>query len=156
MGCKKDQQKACSYWLSGFANTISSYQPRTKRNSLYTYKKVRGSFYSNFISYFNDTCSKRPLTNSYLMVQFSCMAGTSHSCNHVRECWPTAFVLLTKFCLLTKTDFVCFLLMFFKYYTQMLYSDVVCGTIFSVNIYIIIKEELSKNYHELCVQRVWN
>ena len=43
VGCYKDQQKAYSYWLSGFADTICSYQPQTKRNSLYIYKKVRGS-----------------------------------------------------------------------------------------------------------------
>ena len=43
MGCYKDQQKAYSYWLSGFDDTIYSYQPQTKRNSLYIYKKVRGS-----------------------------------------------------------------------------------------------------------------
>ena len=48
------------------------------------------------------------------------------------------------------------MLMFPKYYAQILYSDIVYGTIFSVNIYVTIKEELSKNYHELCVQRVWN
>ena len=29
--------------------------------------------------------------------------------------------MLTRFCLLTKTDFVCFLLMFPKYYTEVLY-----------------------------------
>ena len=46
-----------------------------------------------------------------------------------------------------------FLLMFRKYYTQILYSDVVYDTIFSVNIYITIKEELSKNYRDLGVQR---
>ena len=46
--------------------------------------------------------------------------------------------------------------MFRKYYTQILYSDVVYDTIFGVNIYITIKEELSKNYHELCVQTEWN
>ena len=43
MGCYKDQQKAYSYWLSGFDDTIYSYQPQTKRNSLCIYKKVRGS-----------------------------------------------------------------------------------------------------------------
>ena len=43
--------------------------------------------------------------------------------------------------------------MFRKYYTQILYSDVVYDTIFSVNIYITIKEELSKNYRDLGVQR---
>ena len=43
VGCYKDQQKAYSYWLSGFDDTIYSYQPQTKRNSLYIYKKVRGS-----------------------------------------------------------------------------------------------------------------
>ena len=44
----------------------------------------------------------------FLLVQFSCMAGTSQSCNHVRECSPITFVMLTRFCLLTKADFVCF------------------------------------------------
>ena len=43
--------------------------------------------------------------------------------------------------------------MFRKYYTQILYSDVVYDTIFGVNIYITIKEELSKNYRDLGVQR---
>ena len=46
--------------------------------------------------------------------------------------------------------------MFPKYYSQILYSDVVYDTIFGVNIYITIKEELSKSYHEVCAQRVWN
>ena len=63
--------------------------------------------------------------------------------------------------LLCIPDFACypkqilsvFLLMFRKYYTQILYSDVVYDTIFSLNIYITIKEELSKNYRDLCVQR---
>ena len=41
MGRYKDKQKAYSYWLNGFADT--TYQPRTKRNSLYTDRKVRGS-----------------------------------------------------------------------------------------------------------------
>ena len=43
--------------------------------------------------------------------------------------------------------------MFRKYYTQILHSDVVYDTIFGVNIYITIKEELSKNYRDLGVQR---
>ena len=41
MGRYKDKQKAYSYWLNGFSDT--TYQPRTKRNSLYTDRKVRGS-----------------------------------------------------------------------------------------------------------------
>ena len=47
-----------------------------------------------------------------------------------------------------------FLLMFPKYYPQILYSDIVYGTIFGVNIYLNFKEELSTNYHELFAQRV--
>ena len=38
MECYKDQQKAYSYWLSGFADAICTYQPQTKRNNLYIYK----------------------------------------------------------------------------------------------------------------------
>ena len=64
--------------------------------------------------------------------------------------------MLTRFCQLTKADFVCFLLMFPKYYVQILYSDFVYGIIFGVNIYITINKELSKNYHELFVQRIGN
>ena len=85
--------------------------------------------------------NQRLLTNSYLLVQFSCMAGTSQLCNYVRKalCLP---------------DFVCFfcwcsLSIILKYYTRVVY-----GTIFGVNIYITVKEELPKNYYEICVQRV--
>ena len=46
------------------------------------------------------------------------MAVTSQSCNPVREYSPITFVTLTRFCLLTKTVFICFLLIFPKYYTQ--------------------------------------
>ena len=52
--------------------------------------------------------------------------------------------------LAAKQDRFC--LMFPKYYTQILYSNIIVGA----NIYITIKEELSKNYHESCVQRIWN
>ena len=48
--CYKDQQKAYSYWLSGFADAIYSYQPQTKRNSLYIYKKVRVSLTSTLFN----------------------------------------------------------------------------------------------------------
>ena len=109
---------------SGFADTICSYQSQRKSNRLYIIRRLQ-VIDSHFISYFIDFCSKRPLTNPYLLLQFSCMASTSQSCSHVRECWSISFVMLTRFCLTTKTDFVwfflCSLSIILKYYTQMLF-----------------------------------
>ena len=39
---------------------------------------------------------KDTFINSYMLVQFSYMAGTSQLCNPVRECWPITFVTLTQ------------------------------------------------------------
>ena len=61
VGCYKDQQKAYSYWLSGFADTIYSYQPQTKRNSLYIYQKVRRSLTSTLFNISLILVQKDPL-----------------------------------------------------------------------------------------------
>ena len=109
--------------LTGWVVLLMPYVVTSSKQKeiVYIFKRRLGFIDSNFISYFIHTFSKRPLTNSYLLVQFICMAGTSQSCNHVREWWPITFVMLTRFCLLTKTGFVCF----FVDVSQVLYSNII-------------------------------
>ena len=59
VGRYKDQ-KAYSYWLSGFLDTIYTYQPQTKRNSLFIYGKVRGSLTATLFQFLRILVQKDP------------------------------------------------------------------------------------------------
>ena len=82
VGCYKDQKKAYSSWLSGFVDTIYTYQHQTKRNSLHIYK-VRGSLTVLLFHILWILVQKDPLI---LICWCSCIAGIIQSCNHVRDC----------------------------------------------------------------------
>ena len=80
VGRYKDQ-KAYSYWLSGFVDTIYTYQLLTNKNYLVIYGMVRASLTASVVHKSWILIQKNPL--QILTCWCSCMAGYSQSCNHV-------------------------------------------------------------------------
>ena len=74
-------QKAYSYWDSGFVNTVFTYEPPEKQDIIFVYGTVRGSLTASVTHKLWIVVKKEPV--QILTCWCSCMAGTSQSCNHV-------------------------------------------------------------------------
>jgi hypothetical protein len=80
IGRYKDQ-KAYSYWDSGFVDKISTYEPHQNKTVVYIYGSVRASFTASVTHKLWILVKKNPAFK-ILTCWCSCMSGTSQSCNH--------------------------------------------------------------------------
>ena len=80
VGRYKDQ-KAYSYFDSGFVDTIFIYNPFSCRSKIFLYSKVQSSLTVSDKTLLWILVQKEPL--EILTSWYSCIAGTSQSCNHV-------------------------------------------------------------------------
>ena len=77
---KYRDQKAYSYFDSGFVDTIFIYDPASRRNKIFLYSKVQSCLTVSDKKMLWILVQKEPL--DIFTRWCSCMTGTSRSCNH--------------------------------------------------------------------------
>ena len=86
VGRYKDQ-KAYSYWDSGFFGPIYIYETRTKKNHVLLYSSVKASQAMTDVKEVWIAIHKKSQTENQILCPWcSCMAGAYETCNHVITC----------------------------------------------------------------------